>query len=108
MARSLRIALAIVEATSIPLLILTALYILSGYQMLYPQIYFMPSARTVHVDLLLRILFLALVYLHSLAGIIIVCERRLRKKILKNVLEYIVMVLLTMLVAIPLALDLVL
>ncbi|MEM0371159.1 MAG: hypothetical protein QXG46_02090 [Ignisphaera sp.] len=107
MVKSLRLALAIVETTSIPLIILTALYILSGYQLLYPQVYFMPSARIIHTDFYLRLVFLMLVYLHSLAGIIIICERRLSNKLLKYILEYIAVALLSILVAIPLALEII-
>ncbi|MEM1542055.1 MAG: hypothetical protein QW101_04785 [Ignisphaera sp.] len=107
MVKSLRLALAIVETTSIPLIILTALYILSGYQLLYPQVYFMPSARIIHIDLYLRLVFLILVYLHSLAGIIIICERRLSNKLFKNILEYTAIALLSILIAIPLALEIV-
>ncbi|MEM0027849.1 MAG: hypothetical protein QXD38_08000 [Ignisphaera sp.] len=105
MSKSLRIALAIVEVTSIPLLVLTAIYILSGYQMLYPQIRLIPAARTLHTDKFLRILFVVLVYLHGLTGTIILCERRIRNALIRNIIEYIAIIGLSILLAIPLTLE---
>jgi succinate dehydrogenase hydrophobic anchor subunit len=107
MSRSLRLALAIVEVTSIPLLILIILYVLSGYQMLYPYIRLIPASRAIHTDPLLRVIFVVLVYLHSLAGLIIIIERRLRLKMLKTVLEYIAILGLSLFLALCLTLDIV-
>ena len=108
MARSLRLALAIVEATSIPLILLLSLYILSGYQMLLPGIYIMPAARTIHTDRVLRAVFLALVYLHSLTGFIIMCERRIRGKLLRIAAEYTAIAALSILIAVSLIIELML
>lgn len=106
MARTLRLALAIVEATSIPLIVLLSLYILSGYQMLNPGLYIMPAARTVHTDRILRVVFLALVYLHSLTGLIIMCERRIRRRLLRSAVEYIAIAALSIFIAVSLAIEL--
>lgn len=105
MSKFLRVALAIVEASSLPILVLTIIYILTGYQMLYPNIYFFPSSRGIHVDLLLRIIFVVLVYLHSLAGLIIVIERRIKLKAIKEALEYLVIVGLSLFLALTITLD---
>ncbi|MDK6027892.1 hypothetical protein QPL79_00735 [Ignisphaera sp. 4213-co] len=105
MSKSLRIALAIVEATSLPLLTLVVLYTLSGYQMLYPQIRLLPAARAIHTDFSLRILFIVLAYLHSVSGLIIVIERRIKLKTLKTILEYIAITILSLFLAICIALD---
>jgi hypothetical protein len=105
MAKPLRLALIIVEVSSIPLLLLTVLYVLSGYQLLYPYIRLIPASRAIHVDLLLRILFIILTYLHSLAGLVILLERRVKLKILKLVLEYIVIIGLSLFLALCLTLD---
>ncbi|MEM1645648.1 MAG: hypothetical protein QXL96_07250 [Ignisphaera sp.] len=105
MSKSLRIALAIVEASSLPLLILIVLYTLTGYQMLYPSAYFFPASRALHVDPLLRVIFVVLVYLHSLAGLIIVVERRVRYRLIKKALEYIVIAGLSAFLALAITLD---
>lgn len=107
MSKLLRFALAIVEASSIPLLILIILYTLSGYQMLYPQVRLLPVARAIHVDLLLRMLFIILVYLHSLSGFVIIIERRIRLRTVKTFLEYIVLGGLSLILALCLTLDIV-
>lgn len=105
LSRSLRIALAIVEASSLPLLVLTVLYTLTGYQMLYPSVYFFPSSRAIHLDPLLRVIFVVLVYLHSLAGLIIVIERRVRRRLIKETLEYIAIAGLSIFLALAVTLD---
>lgn len=107
MSKSLRFALALVEALSLPLLTLAILYILSGYQMLYPQIRLLPAARAIHVDPILRILFIVLAYLHSLFGLIIVIERRVRVKPLRIALEYTAVFGLTLLIAICFTIEII-
>ncbi len=108
MAKSLRIALIIVEITSLPLLLLLLLYILSGYQMLLRSPVFFPRAETIHKDPLLRILLILLVYLHSSAGLILLINRRIRNKIVKNILEYTVILLTSLFLAFCIILELLL
>lgn len=106
MSKFLRLALTIVETSSLPLLVLTILYILSGYQMLYySQIHFMPYARIIHTDIFLRILFIIFTYLHSVSGLVIMCERRIKNKLIKIIVEYITITILSIIIALPLTLD---
>ncbi len=108
MAGSLRIALVIVEATSIPLLLLLVLYILSGYQMMLRRPIFFPKAELIHTDPLLRILLISLSYLHSLAGLLIVINRRIKYRFVRNILEYIAILLTSSLLAFFIILELIL
>jgi len=106
MARSLRVALIIVEITSLPLLLL--LYILSGYQMMLRSPVFFPRAEIIHTDPLLRILLIILAYLHSLAGLILLVNRRTRNNIIRNILEYIVILSTSLFLAFCIILELLL
>lgn len=105
MVKALQLALMVIEATSIPLLVLTYIYILSGYQLLYPEVYIMPVARVLHTDIVLRVLFTILVYLHSLSGLMLMVERRVKKILWKRLLEYIAIVGLSVFTVIPIMLD---
>jgi len=108
MARSLRVALIIVEITSLPLLVLMLLYILSGYQMMLRSPIFFPRAEIIHTDPLLRILLILLTYLHSLAGLILLINRRVRNNTIRNILEYIVILSTSLLLAFCITLELLL
>ncbi|MEM4848958.1 MAG: hypothetical protein QXM55_04910, partial [Ignisphaera sp.] len=70
-----------------------------------PSAYFFPASRALHVDPLLRVIFVVLVYLHSLAGLIIVVERRVRYRLIKKALEYIVIAGLSAFLALAITLD---
>jgi MFS superfamily sulfate permease-like transporter len=89
------VALVLAEATSIPLLLLAALYILTGYQMLYPdELRLFPNPAALHTDKVLRIATTVLAMLHSSAGIVLLCERRIRNRLAREVIETIVLLLL--------------
>ncbi|MEM0100476.1 MAG: hypothetical protein QXS24_01865 [Desulfurococcaceae archaeon] len=75
----IRYSLIIVEITSFPLFLLTLIYIITGYQMLTPLVIF-SRPRILHLDRLLRILFVYLFLLHSYAGLIILTARRVRNR----------------------------
>lgn len=91
----LRLSLLIVELSSIPLVVLASVYLFSGYQMLAPEVKIIPEPRRIHVDRLLRILTVSLAYLHALAGIIIMAERRIRREILRKIVEIFAAAILT-------------
>ena len=82
------IALLLVELTSIPLLFLSIIYVLTGYQMLYPEkIHIFQNPRAIHTDKDLRISTIVLGLIHASAGIILLCERRIRNRVVRNALE---------------------
>ncbi|MEM0049300.1 MAG: hypothetical protein QW424_04935 [Candidatus Bathyarchaeia archaeon] len=93
----LKLSILIVELSSIPLVVLASIYLFSGYQMLAPEVKIIPEPRRIHVDRLLRILTVSLAYLHALAGIIIMAERRIKKEILRKIVEISAAVILTIL-----------
>lgn len=95
----LRYSLLIVEMTSIPLLLLTLIYIITGYQMLTPLIVF-ARPRALHVDRLLRVLFVYLSLAHSYAGLIIMTTRKIRSKKALNFLLITLAAILTYFLAI--------
>ncbi|MCS7121433.1 MAG: hypothetical protein NZ895_02395 [Archaeoglobaceae archaeon] len=73
-----KFALITVELTSLPLIFLAFLYVLTGYQMLVPEIAVMP-ARRIHADPVMRMLLIVLGTIHAYAGLLILCERRFEK-----------------------------
>ncbi|MEM1606820.1 MAG: hypothetical protein QW341_03165 [Candidatus Bathyarchaeia archaeon] len=81
----LRISMLAVELTSLPLIMLASIYLLSGYQMLNPEIKAIPEPRKIHTDKFLRALTIFLAYLHTLGGVIIIAERRLKGNVKKTV-----------------------
>ncbi|MBS7607249.1 MAG: hypothetical protein QW502_04965 [Candidatus Bathyarchaeia archaeon] len=83
----MRLSLLIVELTSLPLIVLASIYMLSGYQLLNPEVRIIPEPRRIHTDRFLRILTIFLAYLHAFGGAIIVAERRLRKETLRKIIE---------------------
>lgn len=101
-----KLALLVVDVTSPILLFLSALYMVTGYQMLYPEVTLIPAARRLHVDLVLRVSTVVVGYLHGLSGLIILCERRVRNRRLRKAIVVAAALGLTALVALPLALDL--
>lgn len=102
----MRAALLTVELTSAPLLLLSLVYVLSGYQLLYPDARILPHAKRIHADPLLRATTLLLGYAHSLAGFVIMCERRLaRYPRLRTALEAAAALSLTLALAYVFSLD---
>lgn len=90
----IRYSLIVVEITSLPLFLLTLIYIITGYQMLTPLVVF-SKPRILHLDKLLRILYVYLFLMHSYAGLIILTARRVKNKKISNS----IMVALTAIVA---------
>lgn len=88
--RLLRIALLLVEATSIPLLVLGLVYLLTGYQMLVPSVKLFPRPQQIHTDLVLRIIFATMGLIHGYSGLILLLERRIRNNTLRLIIEGIV------------------
>lgn len=84
----LRVLLVLVETTSIPLLVLCLVYLLTGYQMQTSSLRFFPRAREIHTDPTLRVLLVIMAFIHGYSGLILLCERRIRNKILKLAVEY--------------------
>jgi len=75
--RLLRLALIVVEFTSLPLLVVWMVYVITGYSMLTP-LQLIPNPRAVHADRLLRITALALSLPHSYFGTLLLIARRVR------------------------------
>jgi len=105
--RALKLALLIVETSSIPLYVVITAYILTGYQILFKEVRLIPKAEVIHADPLLRTSLIILTYLHSISGLNILINRRVKNKALKTLLEYIALIATTTLLAIPLTLELV-
>lgn len=101
----MKILLLIVEFTSIPLIVLGSIYLLSGYQMLNPEVRIIPEPRRIHTDRFLRVLSIFLAYLHALGGVVIMIERRLRKDALRKITEIAAIALLTALLLISLIIE---
>jgi succinate dehydrogenase hydrophobic anchor subunit len=101
------IARLIAELTGIPLGILFTIYLVTGYQMLYPdKVWFFPRPRALHVDKVLRVLTLILALLHTVAGIIWICEIRIRNRMIRTVIEVITASFLALLYGMLLIVDL--
>jgi len=88
-----KVALTLVEATSIPLLILSLIYLITGYQLLSPEIHIIPRPRLIHTDIVLRLITIVVGITHSWAGLTLLCERRVKNKLLKKLLELIIAIL---------------
>jgi len=82
-----RVALTIVEASSIPLLVLSLLYLITGYQLLDSRIQVLPRPRLIHTDRLLRLTAVAVGVTHGWAGLVLLSERRIRNKLLRALIE---------------------
>ncbi|MEZ0394140.1 MAG: hypothetical protein ABWK00_03740 [Desulfurococcaceae archaeon] len=80
-------ALWVVEATSLPLLVLAAIFALTGYQLVHPSIALFPRASAIHGDPLLRTSLIVLGSLHAASGLVLICERRIRRRLLRDFLE---------------------
>ncbi|MEM2168984.1 MAG: hypothetical protein QXX99_03635 [Candidatus Bathyarchaeia archaeon] len=104
-AKLMKMLLLIVEFTSIPLIALGFIYLVSGYQMLSPELKIIPEPRRIHTDMFLRILSISLAYLHALGGVMIIIERRLRRDILKKIAEIFAITVLTALLLASLIIE---
>lgn len=91
----MKILLLMVEFTSILLIVLGSIYLLSGYQLLNPELRIIPEPRRIHSDRFLRLLTITLTYLHALGGIMIMIKRRLRRGVLRKAVEITTIVVLT-------------
>ncbi|MEM2112426.1 MAG: hypothetical protein QXX08_11215 [Candidatus Bathyarchaeia archaeon] len=100
-----KLSLLIVEFTSLPLLVLASIYLLSGYQMLTPEVRIIPEPRKIHTDRFLRILTIFLAYLHTFGGIILVVERCLRKENQKKIIGVAMTIVITMLLIVFLVIE---
>ncbi|MCS7113160.1 MAG: hypothetical protein RMJ00_04980 [Nitrososphaerota archaeon] len=102
-----KLSLLIVESTSLPIAILASVYLLSGYQMLIPDVRLIPEPRRIHTDRFLRILTILLVYLHTVGGAILIAERRLRRReVLKKLIETLAVTMVTILLIALLTIEL--
>ena len=95
----MKIFLLMVEFTSIPLIVLGSIYLLSGYQLLNPELRIIPEPRRIHSDRFLRLLTITLAYLHALGGVIIIIGRRLKRDISRKIAEIAVVVLTALLLS---------
>lgn len=80
-----RIALIIVESTSIPLLVLGLIYLITGYQLLNPGLRLIPGARLIHADRLLRISLITLAMLHGYLGSLLLVARRAGRGVIRDI-----------------------
>jgi len=103
----------LVEATSIPLLVTSILLIISGYVLAYPY-----RAHTLSLGLmdyrggvilhtlpLIRIVFVFTLYLHGVGGVGLLATRYVKNRVVREVIEISTAALLTVLLLIPLAID---
>ncbi|WP_440059468.1 hypothetical protein ACSU1N_06685 [Thermogladius sp. 4427co] len=101
----LKLALTIVETTSIPLFVIGVVYLLTGYDMLTPT-RLIPSARLIHTDSVLRILAISLGFLHSYSGFLLLIARRVRSPLASRALLVLVTAIFLTLAALFTALEL--
>lgn len=101
-----KLSLLMVEFTSIPLTVVASIYLLSGYQMLNPEVRIISEPRRIHTDRFLRILTILLTYLHTFGGIVFIAERRLRRETLRKMIEAAMTAAITMLLIIFLVIEL--
>ncbi|MEM1796079.1 MAG: hypothetical protein QXT76_06400 [Sulfolobales archaeon] len=98
--------LKVVEASSIPLSVLLAVFILSGYGMLFPRFmtYLGFNYRVstyLHNHPLLRYLTAVLVAIHGYGGFMLLINRYSRNPILRSVLQALAVIYVSLLVLIP-------
>ncbi len=87
--------LLVVEALSIPLFLTTILLIISGYGIINPRVVNLltfglmnyATSANLHTTEILRISFTILVLIHSYGGLILLSLRRIRNKLLKNIVS---------------------
>jgi hypothetical protein len=101
----LRAALLMVEATSIPLIVLGFLYLVTGYQLLNPGIQLIPRPRVIHTDAVLRITLVAVSILHGYGGLLLLIARLARSNLLRASLFILVHILLIVFLALVVLLE---
>jgi len=101
----LRAALLIVEATSIPLIVLGFLYLVTGYQLLNPGIQLIPRPRVIHTDAVLRITLVVVSILHGYGGLLLLIARLARSNLLRASLFILVHILLIVFLALVVFLE---
>lgn len=90
MSRVLKCALLLVEFTSIPLAVIGLVYLLTGYQLLLPGHHIFPHARAIHTDRALRVLLVAFSTVHCYSGLLLLLNRTIRRRKIKDLLEALV------------------
>ncbi len=111
----IRYLMIVVEASSIPLLILILLMILSGYGILYPDKIRMLTgglisdriAFKIHTDIVIRISIIAILLIHGFTGLLLLSEKYIRNNLMKKIIILCITVVLVFLLMIPILLDLV-
>jgi len=103
----LRALYLLVEVTGPAVSAVMLIYLLTGYQMLAPGLGLIPRASLVHTDPVLRALAIALALTHSYAGLLLICERRIRSYTLKRLAELDITVLLAFFAALFATLEIV-
>jgi len=101
----LRALYLLVEITGPAISAVMLIYLLTGYQMLAPSLGLIPRTLLVHTDPVLRALAVALALIHSYAGLLLICERRIRSGALRKLAELVVTVLLAFFIALFTALE---
>ncbi|MCS7128426.1 MAG: hypothetical protein N3E36_05315 [Sulfolobales archaeon] len=113
MARYLRYVLLVLEATSLPLLLTTLLLIITGYAIMYPHAYSAltlgalnyANAQRIHTDPVIRLSFTTLALIHGLTGTIILIEKYMKHRLIKELIKSVVIIALLMLLALTVAID---
>ncbi|MGC8542872.1 hypothetical protein [Caldivirga sp.] len=80
--------LPLIEVTAMPLLVVSVIYVLSGYQIVTPDLHVFQNPWIIHADKVLRVLGLLLGSIHGTAGLILMLERRMRRRLLRLTLQY--------------------
>ncbi|MCD6488734.1 MAG: hypothetical protein J7K21_05875 [Desulfurococcales archaeon] len=96
-----KIMLLVVEGTAPPLLLLTILMMLSGYGIVGSRtlsaltggLFGYRTSLFIHTDSLIRYSFSILALIHSYSGFSLMILRRVRHSMLRNIIEYIVFIL---------------
>jgi hypothetical protein len=101
----LRAALLMVEATSIPLIVLGFLYLVTGYQLLNPGIQLIPRPRVIHTDAVLRITLVVVSILHGYGGLLLLIARLARSNLLRASLFILAHILLIVFLALVVFLE---
>jgi len=113
MKKHLKYLFLILEASSIPLLFIITILILSGYGILYPsQIKMLTGglmterlAYKIHTDKIIRLLTLILLFIHGYTGLLILIEKYIRTRLLKNVLILICTIIMAYFYSLMILLD---
>jgi len=103
----------VLEASSIPLLFIITILILSGYGILYPsQIKMLTGglmterlAYKIHTDKIIRLSALILLFIHGYTGLLILIEKYVRTRLLKNVLILICTIIMAYFYSLMILLD---